>query len=85
MKFQHTYKQFIEKVASESNKRFAGPLMRDATRTGVPPIEWHIYLLQSRSLPKFRKASQCLITNQASFTIQNWDHSLNLGTPGIFD
>ncbi|KNZ48556.1 hypothetical protein VP01_557g3 [Puccinia sorghi] len=56
------------KVASESNKRFAnaGPLIRDATRTGVAPIECHIYLLQSLSLPEFSKDSQYLITNQAS-------------------
>ncbi|KNZ48557.1 hypothetical protein VP01_557g4 [Puccinia sorghi] len=57
-----------KKVASESNERFAsaGSLIRDATRTGVAPIKWHIYLLQSPSLPKFSKDSQYLITNQAS-------------------
>ncbi|KNZ60754.1 uncharacterized protein VP01_15055g1, partial [Puccinia sorghi] len=65
-----TYKDFIEKVASESNKRFAsaGPLIRDAARTGVPPIEWHIYLLRSPLLPEFSKDSQYLIANQASFS-----------------
>ncbi|KNZ58175.1 hypothetical protein VP01_1981g4 [Puccinia sorghi] len=65
-----TYEDFIEKVASESNERFAstGQLIRDATRTGVLPIEWHVYLLRSPSLPKFSKDSQYLITNQASFS-----------------
>ncbi|KNZ47653.1 hypothetical protein VP01_6251g1, partial [Puccinia sorghi] len=64
-----TYEDFIEKVASELKERFAsaGPLIRDKTRTGVPPIEWHIYFLQSPSLPKFSKDSQYLIANQASF------------------
>ncbi|KNZ55437.1 hypothetical protein VP01_2678g1 [Puccinia sorghi] len=59
--------EFVEKVACESNKRFAsaGPLIWDVTRT---PIEWHIYLLQSPLLPKLTKDSQYLISNQAMFS-----------------
>ncbi|KNZ48634.1 uncharacterized protein VP01_5521g1 [Puccinia sorghi] len=64
------YNNFIEKVASESDGKFtsAGPLIWDATATGFPPIEWHVYLLRSPSLPKFTKDSHYLITNLASFT-----------------
>ncbi|KNZ47576.1 uncharacterized protein VP01_62g11 [Puccinia sorghi] len=64
------YNNFIEKVASESDGQFtsAEPLIRDATRTGFLPIEWHVYLLRSPSLPEFTKDSHYLITNLASFT-----------------
>ncbi|KNZ57334.1 hypothetical protein VP01_2185g1 [Puccinia sorghi] len=57
-------------VASESDGQItsAVPLIRDATRTGFPPIELHVYLLHSLSLPEFTKDSPYLITNLASFT-----------------
>ncbi|KNZ56958.1 uncharacterized protein VP01_2279g2 [Puccinia sorghi] len=61
----------LQNFASESDWQFtsAGPFIRDATRTGFPPIKWHVYLLRSPSLPEFTKYSHYLITNLASFTI----------------
>ncbi|KNZ48525.1 putative signal peptide protein [Puccinia sorghi] len=47
-----------EKLAYECNDQFTitGPLIWDATRAGTP-IEWHVYLLHSPSLPQFTKDS----------------------------
>ncbi|KNZ48060.1 uncharacterized protein VP01_592g1 [Puccinia sorghi] len=60
----------------------AGPLIWDGIKTGTPPIDWSVYLLQSPSRPEFNKPSNYLLCDVALF--DEWvDLATSLGKDNV--
>ena len=79
-----SFSDFQEIVAAQCNGRFtgAGALIRDATETGSPSIDWSVYLLRSPSLPQYNKSENYLLSDIASF--DQWiDDVTSLGKDNV--